>query len=132
MNRKFDPDSFLPLSPLEYQIMAALAHQPSNGLALIAQCSHHSEGIIEPGKSALYKALRRLEAATFISCVQTRVGRSPHQIRIYAPTTIGWLILEQETSRLRQITAIAGTALIKHKRNQQSWAETTQALEPKA
>jgi DNA-binding MarR family transcriptional regulator len=117
MNRKFDPDSFLPLSPLEYQILVCLADRPGHGQSI---------------ESTLYKALHRLEAARFISCIETRPGPSPHDARIYALTHTGWLILEQETSRLRQATAIAGTALAKRQRQEQTWAEAVQALEPRS
>lgn len=108
--------------------MVALAGGPMHGHLLRDRCYEESEGVVEPGTGAIYPALRRLERYGYVSCIEEEIGPSPYMRRRYGLTGTGWLILEQETSRLKQVVALANSRLDAFVVSQQSWAEAINLL----
>jgi PadR family transcriptional regulator, regulatory protein PadR len=110
--RKLDPEYLIPLSPINYQIMVALAGRPLYAFALIEECEHDSEHVMDIPAGTMYPALKTLEKLRYIRCVREETGAgSPHPRRIFALTPIGRLVLEQETARLRQTVHLAAHRL---------------------
>lgn len=106
--RKLDPDYLIPFSPLEYQILIALASRPLYGLGVMRQCELDSEGIISPTRGTVYPALKRLERFGYIYAIREEPSQgSKHPRRIYALTPAGKIVFEQETGRLRSAVYLA-------------------------
>lgn len=56
-----EPESFLPLRPVEFQIVVSLSEGDKHGYAILQDTEDHGEGTAVPGLATLYRALRRLE-----------------------------------------------------------------------
>lgn len=56
-----DPESFLPLSNLTFQILLALGEAPSHGYGIGKELAERTHGRLNPTTGSLYQALRRLE-----------------------------------------------------------------------
>ena len=57
-----DPDAFLPLRAVEFQIVLSLSEGDKHGYAIIQDARDRGEGAAVPGLATLYRALRRLES----------------------------------------------------------------------
>lgn len=110
---------FIPISHIDYHILTALAGRDLYGYALIQECQVDSEGILNISPGSFYPALARLRRFGYIQAIrQDAPAGSPHSRQIFALTTTGRLILQQETARLRHITNLA------HQRLQQQAPDT--------
>ena len=60
------PDSFLPLRPVEFEILLVLADGDHHGYAIIQQTEARTEGKLRLETGTLYRALRRLSACGLV------------------------------------------------------------------
>lgn len=106
--------SHLPLPANSYIILVGLAVKPSSVYELI-QYYHLNRG-------TAYPAMRQL--------VKTRYAQAvPDASRpMYELTRAGWLVIEQETNRLSQLTPLAMQAIATHSKRQQTWLEQIKAI----
>ena len=106
--RQLDPEYLIPLSPLAYQILLALAGRPLYGFAIMEECQADSEQVINMRPSTLYPALKRLEQFRYIELLREDPPQgSGHSRRVFGLTHIGRLVLEQETDRLSHAVHLA-------------------------
>jgi len=102
-----DPHRFLPLRPVEFLVLLALANEPRHGYALTQDIAERTDGDVQLEPGNLYKILRRLEADGLI---ETR-GRHPvaelasERRRYYALTPFGARVAMLEARRLRKLLA---------------------------
>lgn len=108
--RNPDPDAFLPLPHLPYQILVALAEAPRHGWGIVKRVEGLSGGLAKPSSGSLYLAIARLEERGLIGSAQgtDAVGGSR---TIYTIAPLGRQVLALETTRLRELLAQATRSL---------------------
>jgi DNA-binding PadR family transcriptional regulator len=107
MSRAVDPRSFLPLSPLVFQVLVALADGPRHGYGVIQEIDVRTGGLIRLRTGTLYLLLQRLTADALVEPTKTpksqssAAGRAPGSPRrYYGLTPLGGAVLVAETRRL--------------------------------
>jgi DNA-binding PadR family transcriptional regulator len=107
MPRAVDPRSFLPLSPLVFQVLVALADGPRHGYGVIQEIDGRTGGLIRLRTGTLYLLLQRLTADGLVEPTRTpkaessAAGRAPGSPRrYYGLTPLGRAVLVAETRRL--------------------------------
>ena len=61
-----DPRSFLPLTPLAFQVLLALAGTERHGYGIIREVDERTDGLIRLRTGSLYTLLQRLSEETLI------------------------------------------------------------------
>ena len=111
-----DPRAFLPLKPVELELLLALSEQERHGYALVQAIADQTDGLVslEPGN--LYRVIKRLLDAGLI----TETGRrnapdlGDERRRYYRITSLGGRVLAAELRRLRELVASkAARALVR-------------------
>ena len=108
--------SYLPLRPVEFQIMLVLADGESHGYGIMQSAERRTDGrmILEPG--TLYRALRRLTGSGLIeeSARRPVAQLDDERRRYYKLTTLGRRVAAAEAERMERLVAAARqSALIK-------------------
>lgn len=112
-NHAQDVDALLPLKPQDYQILLVLVDTERHGYGMVKEIDRQTGGRIrlEPGN--LYRSVRRLIRQGLIA----ESGRRPapesddERRRYYRITEHGRAVLTAETSRLRDVVAVAEARL---------------------
>ena len=105
--RRSDPRSFLPLPPLDFQVLSLLATQELHGYGIV-----QASGDAFPDQPALdigslYRIISRMLSDELIHEVQSPAG-APTDKRVrryYAVTDLGRAVARAEVSRLRSLLA---------------------------
>src|SRR5579863_3249229 len=107
MSRPVDARSFLPVSPLAFQVLVALADGPRHGYGVIQEIDARTGGLIRLRTGTLYLLLQRLTADGLVEPTKTpkaessAAGRAPGSPRrYYGVTPLGRAVLAAETRRL--------------------------------
>jgi DNA-binding PadR family transcriptional regulator len=111
--RAVDPRTFLPLTPLVFQVLLALADERRHGYGIIREVETRTAGLIRLRTGTLYVLLQRLEEQHLIQESHDRPAPSDddERRRYYALTLLGRAVLQAEAHRLE--TAV-GEARRKH------------------
>jgi len=96
---------FLPLTHLEYHVLAGLAETPAHGYALVQRIRERSGGLIDPGTGSFYSIVKKLSDDGLIAEVD-EAGQA-HRRRCYEATKLGLAVLVAETHRLSAQIAAA-------------------------
>jgi DNA-binding PadR family transcriptional regulator len=101
MTMSTDPRSFLPLTPLVFQVLLTLADEPRHGYAIIREVETRTDGLIRLRTGTLYALLPRLLDQGLL---EESAGRAPEhddeRRRYYAVTPLGRDVLKAEARRL--------------------------------
>lgn len=102
-----NPRSFLPLKPVEFLILLALAEQDQHGYGLTQAIAERTDGAVrlEPGN--LYKVLKRLVTDGLIEAADRRAIDELEQERrrYYRLTRLGARVATLEAERLESLLA---------------------------
>ena len=79
-----DPRSFLPLSPLVFQVLLALADGPRHGYGIIQEIDSRTNGDMRLRTGTLYLLLRRLTAEALVEPTRTPRAESAAARRLQA------------------------------------------------
>lgn len=93
-------ESHLPLTPLSYQILVALAGRPRHGYAIIKEIEEREGGATVPSTGALYLALQRMEADGLIGSAEPPSDETDARRRYYRLTELGRDVAAAESVRL--------------------------------
>jgi DNA-binding PadR family transcriptional regulator len=97
-----DPRSFLPLTPLAFQVLLALADEERHGYGIIREVETRTDGLIRLRSGSLYTLLQRLLDVELI--VESDERPAPEQDderrRYYKVTELGRGVLAAEARRL--------------------------------
>ncbi len=106
-----NPDALLPLTPLYFQMLLALADDHRHGYGMLKEIESQTGGSMKPATGTLYLALQRMEGLGLIanSARQPLAGDDKRR-RYYKITPLGRSVALAETNRL---LAMVGTALRK-------------------
>lgn len=105
MPSRLDPNRFLPLTHLEYHLLAVLLDGPQHGYSLVQLIRERSGGFVDPGTGSFYSIIRKLSEEGLIS--ETENPSGSRQRRSYAISHVGRRVLAAETHRLEAQIAAA-------------------------
>ena len=104
-----DPRTLLPLTPLAFQVLLALADQARHGYDIIREVDARTDGIIRLRSGSLYTLLQRLLDEDLI--VESHDRPDPDEDderrRYYNVTDLGRKVLAAEARRLESAVAEA-------------------------
>jgi DNA-binding PadR family transcriptional regulator len=104
-----EPIRFLPLRPVEFQVLLSLAQGERHGYGIMQEALSLSDGetVLEPG--TLYRALRRMLQAGLVleSARRPDVERPDERRRYYRLTELGRRVAAAEAARLQRLVAAA-------------------------
>ena len=114
-----DPRSFLPLTPLAFQVLLALADGERHGYGIILEVGERTDGLIKLRTGTLYTLLQRLlderlveprtaPATENASTVGSAGGgRGDPRRKYYGLTALGRGVLSAEATRLQALVTEA-------------------------
>ena len=117
MPRITRPESFLPLTPVVFDILVTLATADQHGYAILIELRERTGDTVRPG--SLYRALNRLLEDSLIEQVESsaRSGTDERR-RCYRLTTLGRRVAEAETARLEtQVRSARAAQLVSRRRS---------------
>jgi DNA-binding PadR family transcriptional regulator len=105
-----DPRSFLPLTPLAFQVLLALADTERHGYGIIREVGERTDGLIKLRTGTLYTLLQRLLDEGLISATDTPAQpeeKHDERRKYYGLTTLGREVLAAEATRLQSLVGEA-------------------------
>ena len=115
---KFRPESFLPLTPVAFEILLALADEERHGYSILQEVETRSGGAVSLHAGTLYRALARLLESDLIEELRHSPDPSSddERRRYYRLTPRGIAVARAEAGRLEgQLSAARGRKLLKAK-----------------
>lgn len=112
--RSLDVDAHLPLTPVAFEILLALAGEDRHGYAILQEIDARTEGRIRPHAGSLYRALSRLTDEGMLAEVEGPGGVEDDQRRrYYRLTAFGRRVAAAEAARLEaQVGAARARAFL--------------------
>src|SRR5262245_14312508 len=113
MTRRIEVEGFLPLKPVAFHILLALADGPRHGYAIRASVEALTEGGIRLWPATLYGSVRQLSEAGLIAPQESGDGADVDaRRRYYGLTALGRRVLVAETERLRAVLRHASSTQV--------------------
>ena len=107
-----DPRSFLPLKPVELELLLVLAEQECHGYGLVQAIAQRTDGLVtlEPGN--LYRVIKRLLADGLVAESERRPAPdlADERRRYYRITALGARVAATEARRLQALVGSNGRA----------------------
>jgi DNA-binding PadR family transcriptional regulator len=106
---RFRPDSFLPLTPVAFEILLALADGEQHGYSVMREVERRSAGTVTLHPGTLYRALARLLESGLIAELDERPDpqNDDERRRYYQLTERGIAVARAEAERLASQLAAA-------------------------
>ena len=102
------PDRFLPLAPVWFEILLALAGGDLHGYAVMQEVARRSEGAVTLHPGSLYRALARLlEDALIVELEARPSAGDDERRRYYQITPLGRAVARAEARRLHALLLAA-------------------------
>ena len=103
-----DPSQFLPLKPVDLQLLLALAQGELHGYGLVRAIGDGTGGLVELDPGNLYRVLKRLLADGLVAESGKRAAvEGEERRRYYRITALGGRVLAAELERLGRLVASA-------------------------
>lgn len=103
------PDALLPLPPVTFHILMALADDDRHGYAIIQEVAARTNGAVRLGAGTLYRSIQRMIAQDLIA--ETRERPAPElddeRRRYYRLTPFGKAVARAEAGRLADLVKLA-------------------------
>ena len=106
---KFRPESFLPLTPVAFEILLALADGDRHGYSILQEVESRSGGAVSLHAGTLYRALARLLESELIEELEATNPNDDERRRYYRLTSRGVAVARAEVGRLEGQLAAART-----------------------
>jgi DNA-binding PadR family transcriptional regulator len=108
---KFRPGTFLPLTPVAFEILLALADGERHGYSILQEVEQRSGGAVSLHAGTLYRALARLLESALIEEIDGARDQAneDERRRYYRLTTRGIAVARAEIARLEGQLAAART-----------------------
>lgn len=104
-----DPRSFLPLTPLAFQVLLALADEGRHGYGIIREIEIRTDGLMRLRSGSLYTLLQRLldESLIVESDERPAPDKDDARRRYYKVSQLGRAVLGAEARRLESVVSEA-------------------------
>jgi DNA-binding PadR family transcriptional regulator len=102
-----DPRSFLPLRPVDLELLLALAGGDLHGYGLVQAISEHTDGLVVLDPGNLYRVIKRLLADGLIA--ESDRNSADEKRKDYRITPLGGRVLATELDRLRRLVSAPTT-----------------------
>jgi DNA-binding PadR family transcriptional regulator len=102
-----DRDDVLPLRPVEFDVLLALAGGERHGYGILQEVQERSDGAVALEPGTLYRALRRMLGAGLVARSAARRGDDDDRRRYYRLTELGRRVAAAEASRLAGLVLAA-------------------------
>jgi DNA-binding PadR family transcriptional regulator len=104
-----DPRSLLPLTPIVFQVLLALADSDRHGYGIIREVDRRTDGMIVLRTGTLYTVMKRLLELDLVEESDKRpaADEDDERRRYYRVTAYGRAVLEAEARRLESLVALA-------------------------
>jgi len=115
LRRERSPEDFLPLRPVEFEILLVLTGGDAHGYGIIKEAEARSDGAIRIETGTLYRALRRLTTDGLVQPTDEKPAEDvgDERRRYFAVTSFGRLVAAAEARRLAgQLEAARSRALL--------------------
>jgi DNA-binding PadR family transcriptional regulator len=103
------PESLLPLPPVTFHILLALADEPRHGYAIMQDVAERTRGALKLGAGTLYRSIQRMLEQGLV--VETRRRPAPEfddeRRRYYQIAPFGEAVARAEARRLAQLVKLA-------------------------
>ena len=104
-----DADALLPLPPVTFHILVALADEDRHGYAIMQDVAQRTGGALKLGAGTLYRSVQRMLEQGLIHEVNTRPAPEldDERRRYYRITPFGRAVARAEARRLAQMLKLA-------------------------
>ncbi|HEY0874793.1 MAG TPA: helix-turn-helix transcriptional regulator [Vicinamibacterales bacterium] len=102
-----DPRSFLPLKPVDLELLLALAGGDLHGYGLVQAISEHTDGLVVLDPGNLYRVIKRLLSEGLIA--ESDRNAADEKRKDYRITPLGGRVLAAELDRLRRLVSAPAT-----------------------
>jgi DNA-binding PadR family transcriptional regulator len=111
MKLSFEPETLLPLSSVQFEILVCLADGERHGYAIKREIADRTGGRMELGPGSLYGAIKKLTGDGLIEESEHRpeAHLDDERRRYYRLTPEGRAVLKAEAARLRSLVELAET-----------------------
>ena len=99
-----DAASYLPLTPLSFEVLLAVADAPRHGYGIIQEIEGRTGEPMKSSTGTLYLAIQRLQREGLI---EAEPATSGSRRRDYALTELGRLVVAAEAERLAELVSSA-------------------------
>ena len=100
-------EHFLPLTPIAFEILLALADGEQHGYRIMQEVNSRSGGAVTLHAGTLYRALARLLEQALIEELAERPAEDDERRRYYRITRFGSSVASAEAARLAELVADA-------------------------
>ena len=102
-----DPRRFLPLKPVDLQLLLALAEQELHGYGLVQAIAEGTDGLVRLDPGNLYRVVKRLLADGLVAESSRRAAPDlgDERRRYYRLTALGQRVVAAEVRRLQALVA---------------------------
>jgi DNA-binding PadR family transcriptional regulator len=106
-----DARSFLPLKPVDLELLLALADGERHGYGLVQSIEGHTNGLLRLDPGNLYRVIKRLLADGLVAEAGQRAAadQGGERRRYYRLTPLGGRVLAAELERLRTLVNAPST-----------------------
>lgn len=104
-----DPRNFLPLKPVDLELLLALADQDLHGYGLVQAIAEHTDGLVVLDPGNLYRVVKRLLAEGLIAESEGEAAVAGERRKYYRITTLGGRVVAKELDRLRHLLRAPST-----------------------
>jgi DNA-binding PadR family transcriptional regulator len=104
-----DARSFLPLSPLAFQVLLSLSDESRHGYAIIQEIAERTDGLVSMRTGTMYLLLQRMVADGLIeeSSARPKADDDDERRRYYVVTQLGSAVATAEARRLETVVSQA-------------------------
>jgi DNA-binding PadR family transcriptional regulator len=109
MANENDIDALLPLPPVTFHILVALADGDRHGYAIIQDVAARTDGELKIQAGTLYRSIQRMLEQGLVAEKRTRpsIGEDDERRRYYRLTPFGRAVAQAEARRLAQMVRLA-------------------------
>ena len=104
--RSSDPESFLPLTPVAFEILLAVSAGPRHGYDVLLEIERRTDGRLDPNPGTLYRALDRLVRQGLLETSE-RPASDGEPRRHFGLSPLGGRVAAAEAARLADQVAAA-------------------------
>ena len=93
-------DSFLPLTPIAFEILLAVADEERHGYDIMVSIEGRTDGKMSPNPGTLYRAIDRLVGEGLLGVVERRLTLHGEKRKLFRLSKLGRSVATAEAERL--------------------------------